>query len=365
MGIVLNWNSTYPGGGIDDTTINFPPVSDGIHDVLATHVNAVANAVIQLETAVGTLGGLGIREIDSSPNLRPIHTLVFPNGSLTDLGSNTAQVSFSTAASGISYNNGTSGLAATDVQDALDEIVALTPGGPGLNFRPVAADFDTPYMGSGNVAVVIADVAGGSGGYTGLPRNFLSFEFTDPDPNTVCVIPMILPSILPDRFKLNLGLFVGTPPPDDITCGISFTNAGATKSIGLNSFFKAVPTDPWGPAISGGNMGVSSVSWELPTEEYGNGIDTTLLFESVQPFAAPAPQLTMEYSVRGLSIPPSIYRQEKFYSFLPSTGDITTDFGGETLKEVILYFAFGGTGFVGTVTFGCWIDIQRHPEDNI
>lgn len=100
MGIVLNWNSTYPGGGIDNTTINFPPVSDGIHDVLATHVNALANAVINLETAVGALGGFGIREVDSTPNIRPVHTLVVPNGSLTNLGSNTVELNFAQGSGG-------------------------------------------------------------------------------------------------------------------------------------------------------------------------------------------------------------------------------------------------------------------------
>lgn len=92
MGIILNWNSTYPAGGIDNTVTNFPTVTDGIHDVLASHVNSLASAVIELETAVGTSGGLTVEELDGSPSVVPVQTIVVDNGSLTDLGSNTVRL---------------------------------------------------------------------------------------------------------------------------------------------------------------------------------------------------------------------------------------------------------------------------------
>jgi len=365
LGIVLNWNSTYPGGGIDNTTINFPPVSDGIHDVLATHVNALANAVINLETAVGTLGGLGVREVDSTPNIRPVHTLVFPNGSLTDLGSNTVQVSGASgggAADDITYDNGVSGLSSTNVQDALDEIVALTPGGPGLNFRPVAADFDTPIVPSGSVTVAISDIAGGSAAYAGLPRNFLEFEFEDPTSGTIVLLPIITPTVLPDRFKLNLGLVLNSATPEDFSGGITFTDVTVATSIGLNFNFNTVVV-PEIVSISGGTGG-TTVSWELPSATFGDAKDVSLLFDSVQPFSATAPQLVMDFSVRGIGVPPTTVYTERFYSSTPSTGSMITDLPGISVKYPHMYFVFP-TGFVGTINMLCWIDIQRHPEDNI
>lgn len=54
MGIVLAWSSNYPAT-TDTIGTNFPTVSDGVHDVLASHVNAVATAVVGLEGAVGGL----------------------------------------------------------------------------------------------------------------------------------------------------------------------------------------------------------------------------------------------------------------------------------------------------------------------
>lgn len=367
MGIVLNWNSTYPGGGIDNTSINFPPVSDGIHDVLATHVNALASAVINLETAVGAQGGLGVREVDSSPNIRPVHTLVFPNGSLTNLGSNTVQVTVASGGGGdaedIAYDNGTSGLSSTNVQDALDEIVALTPGGPGLNFTPVASDFGAPVVTGGSVTTVITDITGGSAPFTGLPRDFLSFEFEDPTSGTIVTIPLTLPSILPDRFKLNLGFFTGSTPPEDIIGGMLFSNAGATKNLGLVYQFAAIAA-PFGPAISGGLVGAPTVSWALPADDYTTATDSSLLFNSIQPFSAVAPQLIMDYTVRSISAAPTVHNSDRLYGLAPSSGSMVTDLGGETLKQPSIYFVFP-TGFVGTVNFAVWIDIQRHPEDNI
>lgn len=309
---------------------------------------------------------MGVREVDSSPNLRPVHTIVFPKGSLTDLGSNTVQVTLAGGggdAEDITYDNGVSGLSSTNVQDALDEIVALTPGGPGLNFSPVASDFDTPNVISGSVTVNISDLAGGSAPLTGFPRNFLSIDCTDPTNGTTVLLPVILPSVLPDRFKLNFGISLGSAPPEDIVGGFNFTNAGLTKSIGLTYNFDTVVA-PYSPTMYGGNIAGPTVNWSLPSGNFLRGVDSTLYFDSVQPFAVAAPQLQVDYEVRTISPPPTTYAKERFYGSLPSSGNMTTDLIGETLKNPNVWLFFP-TGFVGTVTFGVWIDIQRHPEDNI
>ena len=48
MGIVLAWSSTYPGT-IDTVATNFPTVSDGVHDVISSHVNSLSSAVVALQ----------------------------------------------------------------------------------------------------------------------------------------------------------------------------------------------------------------------------------------------------------------------------------------------------------------------------
>lgn len=60
MGIVLNWSTGYNGtpGSVDDTVTNFPTVTDGVHDVLASHVNSLAAAVIQLQTIQSGLSAI-------------------------------------------------------------------------------------------------------------------------------------------------------------------------------------------------------------------------------------------------------------------------------------------------------------------
>jgi hypothetical protein len=48
MGLILPWSTVYPGA-IDDNITNFPTLTDNVHDVIASHQNAVATAVIALE----------------------------------------------------------------------------------------------------------------------------------------------------------------------------------------------------------------------------------------------------------------------------------------------------------------------------
>lgn len=231
-------------------------------------------------------------------------------------------------------------------------------GGGGSSFRPTASDFDTPYLLSGYVDADITDVVGGSTSYSGPPFNFLNFEFTDPTPNTIWVAPIVIPFDLPDRFKLTVGLFVVGTPPDDFIGGLSFTNDSVTKQLGLTYSFLNTPA-AWVPTIDGGNFGSPSVTWNMPSATYGNATEGTLLFDSVQPFSATAPQLTMQYNLRGLRQPPTVYNSEKFFSFLPSGGSMTTDLAGEELKNMLMYFSFGASGFSGTININCWLDIQN------
>lgn len=367
MGIVLNWNSTYPGGGIDDTTINFPTMVDVVHNVMASHVNALAAAVIQLETAVGVNGGLTVREVDSNPSVTPVQTLVCPNGSVTNLGSNTAEITFSTNASGISFNNILSGILATNVQDALDTILTGSSTPP-LNFTPVAADFDTPVViGAGSVSIAVTDIVGGSDIYaTTLPEDSINVEITDPDDATYVLVPIVMPSVLPDNFKLT---FSGGPidaSPQDIKYGFVFTDVGLNNYLFLQFAANAIPV-AYSPQISAGNLSppTGSVYWELPSDTYSSGRESTLLVKSVQPFAVVSPQLVMELDINDFGNPASaVSIQKRFRGLMPTSGDPTIDLPGLTLKEPHLFFVFP-TGFIGTVNFRFWIKLQRHPEDNI
>lgn len=48
MGLVLAWTSGYPAA-VDDQVTNFPTLTNSVHDVLASHQNVVAGAVVYLE----------------------------------------------------------------------------------------------------------------------------------------------------------------------------------------------------------------------------------------------------------------------------------------------------------------------------
>lgn len=64
MGVVLEWSSGYDGSAasVDDAVADFPTLSDGTHDVLASHVNSLASALITIQTIQATLSPLTIRD---------------------------------------------------------------------------------------------------------------------------------------------------------------------------------------------------------------------------------------------------------------------------------------------------------------
>lgn len=67
MGVVLNWTSAYPTT-IDDRITNFPTVTDNVHDVLASHVNELADAVVALQAVAGGLRTTNIADPLSPSN---------------------------------------------------------------------------------------------------------------------------------------------------------------------------------------------------------------------------------------------------------------------------------------------------------
>jgi hypothetical protein len=64
VGVILNWSTGYTGtpASVDDTTANFPTLSNGTHDVLDSHVNQLALAVIQIETIQSALSPLVVKD---------------------------------------------------------------------------------------------------------------------------------------------------------------------------------------------------------------------------------------------------------------------------------------------------------------
>lgn len=64
MGIVLNWSPTAFPGALDSGAGSFPLLTDGIHDIMASHPNSLASAVDALEAKVGIDGSLVVSSFD-------------------------------------------------------------------------------------------------------------------------------------------------------------------------------------------------------------------------------------------------------------------------------------------------------------
>lgn len=83
MGVILDWVSTYP------TTVDtFPTLTDGTHDVRASHLNSLATSLIQAETKQKPLfswNGIDLSQFDTTPVVSSGQscTLVYAASSLT------------------------------------------------------------------------------------------------------------------------------------------------------------------------------------------------------------------------------------------------------------------------------------------
>lgn len=138
MGIVLNWNSGYTGvaGSEDDTVTNFPTVTDGVHDVMASHVNELASAVIQLQTIQTTLSPLEV--LDEGGSLSTGVTSIDFVGSgvtATNVGDDIT----------VTITSGASDLDAVINSATADNTVNI-PDGDELNFSDNAVDLTNDLL---------------------------------------------------------------------------------------------------------------------------------------------------------------------------------------------------------------------------
>jgi hypothetical protein len=158
MGVVLNWNSVYPTS-IDDQITNFPTVTDTVHDVMASHVNELAQAVVALETASG-----GFRTNSVADPLSPSNGEVLTynsgsgeweaatpaaGGSLQDAYEVLNTIAVTTAEGTVSLSN------SADVTDLLTLSRTFTSTGNAIS---VSMD-----AGTTGVGVSIADAGNGTG----------------------------------------------------------------------------------------------------------------------------------------------------------------------------------------------------------
>lgn len=81
MGTVLNWVSAYP-----DTVDTFPTLTDGVHTVMASHVNSLATSLIKVETLQQThdaiLQGLGSGDLQSAYDAGNVITVDHDHGAV-------------------------------------------------------------------------------------------------------------------------------------------------------------------------------------------------------------------------------------------------------------------------------------------
>lgn len=330
MGIVLNWNSTYPGGGIDDTTINFPVMVDVVHNVMASHVNALASAVIALETAVGTNGGLTVREADTSPSVTPVHTIVFSNGSVTDLGSGTVQV--------------------------------VTGGGGSVSpfpFRPVASDFGTPVVtGTITGGITIADVSGSA---IGSLYDYLRVRAVDPQAGAFAQIPLTLPvTPLPDRFNVALTFFTAGAPAADFSAALAFVDSTGDRGWQVFHDVDMVPSSRPVIRVLESDTGVIGASWDFPSATISSAVDVRIDVEKLAPFTA-VPQVSFDVAARGLAITDALVASSAA-SLNPSSGTVSAGWVGEDFETAELVLIYPST-MVGNVDLFVILEFLPHIKD--
>ena len=173
MGIVLNWSTGYNGtvASVDDRVSDLPTLADGVHDVMASHVNTLADICIELEAnqadlittvashtaTLATISPVTVREIDGSPSVTPINTIEFQNGTLTDMGGGVIRV-----------NPGASMQSAYDaspdiLQDATGGIQITRPTGTGDSYALYLSNTGTDLSSGNALLLVEQNVAASSG----------------------------------------------------------------------------------------------------------------------------------------------------------------------------------------------------------
>jgi len=330
MGIVLNWNSTYPGGGIDDTTINFPTMVDVVHNVMASHVNALASAVIALETAVGINGGLTVREADTSPSVTPVHTIVFSNGSVTDLGSGTVQV---------------------------------TTGGGGsvspFPFRPEATDFGTPVVtGTITGGVTVTDVTGAA---IGSLYDYVRIRAVDPQAGAFVQVPITLPvTPLPDRFAVSLTFFTLGPPAADFNAALAFVDSTGDRGWQVFHDVDVAPSARPVIRVLESDTGVTGATWDFPTATLGSSVDARIDIEKVAPFTA-TPQISIDIAARGLAITDPLIASSAA-ALNATSGTISAGWVGEDFETTSLIVIYPST-MVGNVDLFMILEFMPHIKD--
>lgn len=130
MGVTLNWSSNYPLA-IDDQVTNYPIVADTVHDVLASHVNELAKAVVALENVAG-----GLRVTPIAEPLSPTHGDVFQYNNISGEWEAVAVAAIGTTLQ-IAYNGGNT------ISLAAATPVAITTSGVGQDGITVTDGTDT------------------------------------------------------------------------------------------------------------------------------------------------------------------------------------------------------------------------------
>lgn len=185
MGTILNWNSGYTGnpGTEDDRVTNFPALTDDVHVVMASHVNSLADAVVQLQNTQSTLRAIEVQD-EGSPLTSTLESINFVGTGVTVTNSgNDVTVTLSGSGGAGTLQEAYDGGAAVSLAAATP--ISILSASIGDDAIVVSDGTNTSFVRADEIVTPTVVVGDGTGSDTisieaGSSNNMFSFSSSQP-----------------------------------------------------------------------------------------------------------------------------------------------------------------------------------------